>query len=64
MHRYRPETFVVGFVVAILLDTPLGVLADCAVVPSPSLEKVPVPDPFFDDLTRAKSAKELKERAF
>jgi hypothetical protein len=27
----------------------------------PSLEKPPDLDPFFDDLTRAKSAKELKE---
>ena len=27
----------------------------------PLLEKAPVLDPFFDDLARAKSAKELKE---
>ena len=30
-------------------------------VPRYSLEKPPDLDPFFDDLTRAKSAKELKE---
>ena len=29
-----------------------------------SLEKPPALDPFFDDVARAKSAKELEERAF
>ena len=44
--------------------TPAGEMLWIAVKRAPSLEKPPDLDPFFDDLTGAKSAKELKERAF